>query len=252
MVDEVLAVGDMAFQRKCIGKMQDVGATGQTVLFVSHDLTAISRLAPRTLLLHEGQVVFSGSTEDAVRLYSSQQSEGHRVGARTDRQGDGLIRVDSIGFLDHQQRTVTSIASGEELTVAIGYTSEMPTIRYEDISLDVVMTDALGHPVATLSTRFCRRRGASLLAGCGTLLCHLPRVALAEETYGLDVWMAYRGGVTDYVTRAQELRVITGRFFETGQEPVKRKHGAALIPHEWSGVSAAASELPVGVASVVG
>src|SRR4051794_17335525 len=62
LVDEVLAVGDLAFQRKCLNKMQEVGETGQTVLFVSHDLTAVSRLAPRSMVLGDGQVKFFGST----------------------------------------------------------------------------------------------------------------------------------------------------------------------------------------------
>jgi lipopolysaccharide transport system ATP-binding protein len=246
MVDEVLAVGDMAFQRKCLGKMQEAGSTGQTVLFVSHDLTAISRLAPRTLLLQDGRVIFSGATDDALRLYSSQQTEHYRIGERTDRKGDGLIRVTSMRFLDADGRVVTSVASGDALTIEVGYESRLASMRDEDLALDMVVTDALGHPVTTLSTRFSRRPSAGPIAGSGTLLCRIPELPLAEETYGIDTWLAYRGGISDYVTRVQELRVITGQFFGTGQEPVKRKHGAALIHHEWSAVDVvAASATPL-------
>jgi lipopolysaccharide transport system ATP-binding protein len=69
IVDEVLAVGDAAFQRKCMSKMQDVGKHGQTVLFVSHNMQAITRLCERGILLQDGQVVADGPTQDVVNTY---------------------------------------------------------------------------------------------------------------------------------------------------------------------------------------
>jgi lipopolysaccharide transport system ATP-binding protein len=68
-VDEVLAVGDAAFQKKCLGKMGDVAKQGRTILFVSHNLTAVKGLCPRTLLLDKGQIVASGPTEQVVLNY---------------------------------------------------------------------------------------------------------------------------------------------------------------------------------------
>jgi homopolymeric O-antigen transport system ATP-binding protein len=69
VVDEVLAVGDFAFQRKCLGKMQDVAQSGRTVLFVSHDMGAINTLCERALLLHAGSVVAAGGTREVVARY---------------------------------------------------------------------------------------------------------------------------------------------------------------------------------------
>src|SRR6185312_5347431 len=89
LVDEVLAVGDAAFQHKCLGKMRDVRDAGRTVLFVSHDLTAISRLAPQSVLLNGGSIVFCGSTDEAIQMYiSKQQPPADALAARTDRAGD--------------------------------------------------------------------------------------------------------------------------------------------------------------------
>ena len=62
IVDEVLAVGDAAFQKKCLGKMQDVGRAGRTVIFVSHSMPAIARLCPKTVLLDAGSVARFGAT----------------------------------------------------------------------------------------------------------------------------------------------------------------------------------------------
>jgi lipopolysaccharide transport system ATP-binding protein len=69
LVDEVLAVGDAAFQKKCLGKMGDVAKEGRTVLFVSHNMGAISRLCPRALLLHEGKVIRDGESEEVISVY---------------------------------------------------------------------------------------------------------------------------------------------------------------------------------------
>ena len=69
IIDEVLAVGDVAFQKKCIDKMQDVAQEGRTVLFVSHNMSAISTLCPRSILLRGGQMVMDGATEDVISEY---------------------------------------------------------------------------------------------------------------------------------------------------------------------------------------
>lgn len=78
VVDEVLAVGDMQFQRKCLDKMQDVGKEGRTVLFVSHNMAAITRLCSRAILLKEGSVLLDGSSHQVVTAYVN---EGHRTSA---------------------------------------------------------------------------------------------------------------------------------------------------------------------------
>src|SRR5262245_14598873 len=69
LVDEVLAVGDVAFQQKCLGKMQDVSRGGRTVLFISHNMTAVSALCSRAIVLHQGQPVFDGAVQQGVRFY---------------------------------------------------------------------------------------------------------------------------------------------------------------------------------------
>jgi lipopolysaccharide transport system ATP-binding protein len=69
IIDEVLAVGDAEFQKKCLGKMEDVSKSGRTILFVSHDLNAVSKLCPNAILLRNGEIVFNGATLDSIRLY---------------------------------------------------------------------------------------------------------------------------------------------------------------------------------------
>jgi lipopolysaccharide transport system ATP-binding protein len=82
IVDEVLAVGDAQFQSKCLGKMKDVSQGGRTVIFVSHNMAAIRQLCDSAIMMHQGQLVFSGSAEDGVKQYLKQaESSSAQIGA---------------------------------------------------------------------------------------------------------------------------------------------------------------------------
>jgi lipopolysaccharide transport system ATP-binding protein len=249
MVDEVLSVGDAAFQRRCLGKMQEVGEGGRTVLFVSHDLTAIGRLAARSMLVDQGRLRFVGPTAEAVRQYLS--GSEHAIAdlrGRTDRTGDGIIRAVSLTVHDGSGRPAASIQSGEPIRVAVSYESELESLDPDALMLDMRVRDAMGHPVVTFSTRFSGLDAGASLPGRGVLSCHVPAFALAEDTYSFDVWLSYRRGCADSVVRVADLRVDPGRYFETGYAPVRRKHGAALIRHQWTaGDPAAATAGPAAV-----
>src|SRR5262249_39344681 len=104
IIDEVLAVGDSRFQEKCLGKMQDVAKLGRTVLFVSHNMSAVLQLTSRSILLSSGSVEFVGSTHDAVEVYTkggvgNQQSEYDVRLAKRRYEGTGDVRIQSLGFL---------------------------------------------------------------------------------------------------------------------------------------------------------
>ena len=103
IIDEVLAVGDARFQEKCLGKMQDVAKHGRTVLFVSHNMSAVLQLTNRSILLSSGSVEFVGSTQDAVEVYTkggvgNQSSEYDVRLAKRKYEGTGDVRILSLGF----------------------------------------------------------------------------------------------------------------------------------------------------------
>ncbi len=94
IVDEVLAVGDVAFQKKCLGKMKDVGRQGRTVLFVSHNIATVEQLCSKTLLLNQGNLIFQGSTDEGISLYANRinqlQSSENNASAYSDTHLMGL------------------------------------------------------------------------------------------------------------------------------------------------------------------
>jgi len=249
LVDEVLAVGDVSFRRKCLGKMQEVGEGGRTVIFVSHDMTAISRLAQNSVFLDQGQIQFIGETEEAIRRYISQPTgEDLDLRTRLDRKGDGAVRFDHLRiFNDHGEET-NCISSGSPVRFAVEFHTGLKNIRIEDLMLEIRIGDLMGHPITTFSTRFVRPAGDGYIADRCLLHCEVPSLPLAEDTYILDLWVGYRGALADYVTRVRELTVLTSDYFGSGYAPLKRKHGASLFPHHWT-FEPGAIEQPSGVST---
>lgn len=99
LVDEVLAVGDQEFQKKCLGKMQDVAVDGRTVLFVSHQMASISELCDRAIVLADGGIYFDGSTADAVAAYSNSMHNASTSTSRAKKTGLHIEHVETSGGL---------------------------------------------------------------------------------------------------------------------------------------------------------
>jgi lipopolysaccharide transport system ATP-binding protein len=122
IIDEVLAVGDFAFQKKCLGKMNEVARHGRTVLFVSHDLSAVNALCSRSILLHEGSILKSGETEEVTRFYLDTANRLYSPVTWADLSAteNREIQLERVGI--EQRRTETSaIDCREPFTVRFEY-----------------------------------------------------------------------------------------------------------------------------------
>ncbi len=132
IVDEVLAVGDTAFQKKCIGKMEGVSRSGKTILFVSHNMAAIQALCTRAIILEKGRLTQDLPIEDAVQEYirSVQKfSEDNDLSKREDRIGGNLFRFMNVDFLDaNTLAPINLLISGQSMLIRIKYRcdSEVP------------------------------------------------------------------------------------------------------------------------------
>ena len=129
IVDEVLAVGDAAFQRKCLGRMGEVANEGRTVLFVSHNMSVVTRLCDRGLWMDAGRVAMQGPMEDVVREYlgssgaESAKYESHDLDAAP---GNDVIRLRGVRIRDHEGRSVSSIDAQRPVFVEIEYAVLQP------------------------------------------------------------------------------------------------------------------------------
>lgn len=146
VVDEVLAVGDAEFQKKAIGKMQALSQSeGRTVLFVSHNMTSVRSLCKTGILLENGSVSYSGTAEETVARYLSlnQNNSGLSIAERTDRIGNGRIRVQNIVLRDKEGREVVDTFVGDYLRIEF-HVESGSDVDFSKMIVAVKLADSYG------------------------------------------------------------------------------------------------------------
>jgi lipopolysaccharide transport system ATP-binding protein len=232
IIDEVLSVGDLAFQEKCLGRMETVAGEGRTVLFVSHNLTAVSSLCPRAMLLESGRKVTEGRTTDVIEAYvrSVVRETGTLLTDREDRQGTGRLRFTEVVF-EAGGRQVDSPATGEDFDVVLRYESaDGKPLR--NLSFAVQVTTLLGDVILHLYTR---TAGVQVPEAppLGEVRCHVPRCPLPPGQYAITLWADQGGDPVDWIQRACELTVREGDFYGSGQTQLP-SHQSVLVEHQWT------------------
>ena len=212
LVDEVLAVGDINFQRKCLGKMGDVARHGRTIILVSHNMSAINALCARCILMKEGRQEFDGSPSAATARYYEESvptaNSGENLLDRQSPDGNGKARFRSIAI-----RPMNS--GGEEVEVAypgcnLRIKVELDCISdFADCNLAVIFYDTNGYRVIDMNTGQ-KGQFISLSAGQKGRACFLLReVLLKPGTYFVGLWLG-RDGIEplDYIEHAVTLDII--------------------------------------------
>jgi lipopolysaccharide transport system ATP-binding protein len=232
IVDEVLAVGDAEFQKKCLGKMEDVAGRGRTVLFVSHNMAAVSALCSRAVLMENGRLVESGPTREVTQAYlkRGRQASQTTLDKRTDRRGDGQLRFIAISLEDEYGESISSIPAGGSVTVRLEY--EVRDGRpLKSVVLGVSVKGLYGQPLFICLSRT-GRAGYLTLPPTGSVRCRIPELPLIPGVYMMDVWCKAREVIVDHVAHASELTVTESDFFGSGKLP-PHDDGDFLVYHEW-------------------
>jgi lipopolysaccharide transport system ATP-binding protein len=235
LVDEVLAVGDAQFQKKCLGKMGGVAQQGRTVLFVSHNMAALCNLCSKALLLDQGHArEYQGSAEVVDRyMRILDVTSRSLVHDRSDRSGSGKVRFTKVSCTDQRSGgRPTSVRSGLPMCIRVGYKANNGK-PVNNLVVDMRIVDAMGNFLLTCSTRF-THVVLRQLPPVGELQCIIPKVPLLPGRYFLDLWGAVAGEEADHVKAAAQFEVQPGDFFGTAQLPVAIKHGPFLVDHFWA------------------
>lgn len=231
IVDEVLAVGDAEFQRKALGKMQDVSRNGgRTVLFVSHNLTAVESFCHTGFCLARGQVAVKADIQTVIqsylRLVSESQNQG-RICDRTDRGGNGTYRVTHIA-LGGENSPPDVWQCGSPAYIDVVYEKHTTAgSDYVEIALGLCRSD--GGPLLYLGTK-CVRQDARISGRQNTSRCVLPRVPLEPGEYTLNCEIKSNGVIADHVARARAVQVVDGDFYGSG---VIWPYGGFLTDYHW-------------------
>jgi lipopolysaccharide transport system ATP-binding protein len=231
LVDEVLAVGDTAFQRKCLGKMGDVAKDGRTIIFVSHNMAAVEGLCTAAHMMSEGRIVQSGSTSEVIANYLSSFStlSGVLLEDRTDRKGDQKIKFTDIQFLSDDGTPTAVVQSGTHVEFSVSYAGSGENLKNVAMSIDIFAQS--GQCMIILNNEMIGANFASA-PSAGRFRCRVERFPLSPGQYYITLFCSVNGSISDWVQQAAVLTVEAGDFFGSGRLPPPT-HGGFLVPQEW-------------------
>ena len=234
IVDEVLAVGDAQFQKKCLGKMQDVGKQGRTVLFVSHQMEAISKLCEKALMVHQGKIIEQGSAREVIDYYLQTTSDMVQVPLleRVDRTGSGRIRFTATWVEDIEGNRGAAILSGETLIIVTEY-EVFSENSLRNIQVAYAVTNKSGARLTDLSNGICGENFEKISSNRGKIKCILPKLRLNAGRYMYNILIRAGLDVEDYIQNAGYFDIESGDFYHTGKV-VNPNHGFVLLDQEWS------------------
>jgi lipopolysaccharide transport system ATP-binding protein len=212
IIDEVLAVGDMQFQQKCLGKIGEVAKSGRTVLFVSHNLGAVSRLCHTGIYLADGRIKFAGGINAAVNAYMTEtaaRASAANLSHHRNRSGSGPIRFASASICNEAGGLQDAASTGSTVVFRLDFTSPA-CVRQAAFSLDI--KTVTGTPVLHLVSL---DEGFSLDAGEGihSVSVTVPNLALYPGSYLVSLWAGTPTGQSfDYVQDCLTLQVTPPSF----------------------------------------
>ncbi len=223
VIDEVLAVGDAEFQKKAIGKMQDISnADGRTVLFVSHDMTAVKNLCDRLIVLNNGAVEYKGDVFKGLNFYNEINIYDIKkdLKNREDREGNQKLKFTSIKLNEGKV-----IKSGDQLKLSLYYHSkiEMPNFH-------IAITICKGYDNRIFSVdNLIQGEKINIHKGIGILEVVIPKIYLLKGIYSVNIWCNYKNEVVDYIIDAANLFVEANDIYLSGKELNSKQHGFVYV-----------------------
>jgi lipopolysaccharide transport system ATP-binding protein len=235
IVDEVLAVGDAEFQKKCLGKMEDVSSKeGRTVILVSHQMPAIQNLCTRCIMMDKGRLIMQGPTDEIVNSYLTKGAALADAGMvdREDRTGRGDVRITAIELRDEAGSLIPEAMSGQNVNLSLNYEVK-DGMRVSDAIFCVEVCKDL-KKYFSLSSALVDTRSLKL-SGRGRIDFMVPNWPLMAGKYHINFYVGNKDGVQDYLNDATVIDVIDGDFYGTGKLHHEGWQGVSvLVNHSWT------------------
>lgn len=237
IVDEVLSVGDIGFQRKCMGKMNEVAGSGRTVLFVSHNMAAVENLCTSCLLLDHGTSNFLGPVKDAVRQYISlfrPDSLDGFLGEQTKRAGGGTAQLISFWLADKDRNPVDMVKSGDVVYLNFKINSKQ-ALQQVDIGFSIHREED-DQLLFILYSSYTGKQ-FSLTTGESDVHCKISSLPLPEGKFLVKAQLMSQGEIIDFpVAGVGYLEVVEGDYYGTGQKSTKltREQPLFLVNGNWN------------------
>src|SRR6266542_4218754 len=223
LLDEVLAVGDAAFQARCIERITKLKQTGKTIVFVSHNLSAVESLCDRVLLIRQGRIARSGAPREVISEYERQlltmPAGAPRVLTHLD--ASRPAEIISVTVFDSEGQRTTTVATGDSVSVAVEY---MAHKAREDVAIEVYFYSIFGNLHTHFSTESGQR--VDLKPGIGVIEFFCPHILLEVATFNVEVSIKRRGSsFSEHIDYKHGAIIYIARG-----EPI---HGNYYTPHTW-------------------
>jgi lipopolysaccharide transport system ATP-binding protein len=230
IVDEVLAVGDAEFRRKCLVKMHEVADEGRTVLFVSHDMGLIQSLCQRVVLLRNGSVHTDDTTPTAVGAYlqSLEEPATENLLERSERGGKGKVRLTRIEMATDLNTSVRTLVVGRSASFVFHVNTVLP-----GMSCCFTIYDQLGHPVTCFDSALFGGQDRRDRAQDDAFACEIDELTLIPGRYRINAAIMLNGEMQDHLEGASFFEVQQG-VLRGRPVPHGTAHGSMFTLHRWT------------------
>jgi lipopolysaccharide transport system ATP-binding protein len=228
IVDEVLAVGDVRFQKKCLGKMQDAGQEGRTILFVSHNMAVLPNLCNRGILLEGGRLMVDDTVSTAVDAYLNilENVSSQDLTTRSDRRGKGEIILTQVNFFttDHLQRHALTTGLPAKFIFQVNQLKP-------GLSCSFTLYNQYNQPVANFNSAIASENDWQNTLG-SKISCEIQQLLLVPGRYQLNVSITWNQELQDHLVAAAMVEVLPGML--QGRVISKNSdYGSVALPHVW-------------------
>jgi homopolymeric O-antigen transport system ATP-binding protein len=235
LVDEVLAVGDAGFQRKCLGKISEVSKGGRTVILISHNMAAVENLCHKGVFLEHGQVMFSGDIKHAIECYrqgnalssSDQQSHIIDLTEAASRHKKARCLLKRLELFTEGRPLNGQLPMGGPLTAHLYFELEQPT---SSIQACLAFDTLFGQRIFTAHSVFEPQNNWGTRSGQQMFVCEIPSLTLVPGEYKIKLALDIQNSQEDIIEDAARLRVLECDFYGTGRVPW---NGMVVLKHRW-------------------
>ena len=238
IVDEVLAVGDAEFQKKCLGKMGDVAGEGRTVLFVSHNMAAIQNLCNSVMVLSNGKTNAILPASDGIDCYlktispSNLTDDVRNFDESTIRKGEGPIQFTRFYCENDRGEVTNNFFSGDPGFFVLEYLIDNLKVPISNVEVSIIIYTSDGIRLANLWNVYETGGGFSDIPNSGRFVCSIDRIPFRAGDFYIDAYCANSQMTSDWILMAGKFHVTDGDFYGSGKLP-QHAGGLFFVNHNW-------------------
>ncbi len=230
IIDEVLAVGDQAFRKKCMEKLLDVSGQGRTIIMVSHQMAYLKDLCHTGIYLHAGSIMYQGKIDETINHYVNHYSESRRTALmdRQDRRGSGVVKLMSMEMQDKNGFPLPSIPAGHAVIFKLDLTTTAASAF--NIVIQLELFNIYGQ-LEFIASNAISNHSIPKLNHQQSVECYIPKFPLNTGTYFINASVTVGNKLSDEILNVMHIEVEPGAFYESGKLPPPNK--GFLVEYHW-------------------